>query len=744
MSETRPSSSFDLLAEPIQRWIWQQGWRQLHDIQERSIRSILGGQGDVILAAATAGGKTEAAFLPLLSGLLTRESELSGFRILYVSPLKALINDQFRRLDELCGALRIPVHRWHGDVSASAKAKARRNPDGILLITPESLEATFVLRGLEIPGLFQGLECVVIDELHALLDSERGVHLRSLLHRLEVTLDRRIRRLGLSATLGDMALAATYLRPDDPTSVEIIESKSTVQELRVQVRGYVVSKEPEERTDQDETERSMAAERAIATHLFKTLRGTRNLAFAGSRQCVELFADLLREISEKERVPLEFHAHHANLSKEHRAFVEERLKSGEAPATAVCTSTLELGIDIGEIESVAQIGPPFSVAALRQRLGRSGRRPGKPAILRVYIEEKELDADIHPADALRLNLVQAVAMINLLIKGWCEPPPPDAPHLSTLTHQILSVIAQHNGAGAATLYKTLCSSASFAAVDRDLFLQLLREIGNRDVGLIEQAPDGTLLLGPKGERIVAHYGFYAVFKTPEEYRVVTDGRTLGTLPISFVLTEGMTIVFSGRRWRIEAVRDEEKVIEVAPDPTGKPPQFGGDACDLHDAVVAEMRRVLAGSDMPPFVDAQARAFLAEGRAAFRRFGLAERSLVSLGEKSTLVFPWKGTIATDTLALALRACRLEATPHYAIIEIENSIDEVRGALRALATDNPPSAIRLASFIKTLQREKFHPYLSEGLLIAEAAASRIKADEVPFIAREILGQSSANLP
>jgi ATP-dependent Lhr-like helicase len=486
----------------------------------------------------------------------------------------------------------------------------------------------------------------------------------------------------------------------------------------------------------------MAAERAIATHLYKTLRGSRNLVFAGSRQRVELFSDLLREISEKERMPLEFHAHHANLSKEHRAFVEERLKSGEAPSTAVCTSTLELGIDIGEIESVAQIGPPFSVAALRQRLGRSGRRPGKPAILRVYIEEKELDADIHSADALRLQLVQAVAMINLLVKGWCEPPPPEALHLSTLTHQVLSVIAQHNGATVATLYSTLCSGASFAAVDRDLFLRLLREIGDRDVGLIEQAPDGTLLLGPKGEQIVAHYGFYAVFKTPEEYRVVADGKTLGTLPISFILTEGMTIVFSGRRWRIEAVRDAEKIIEVAPDPTGKPPKFGGDACDLHDVVVAEMRRVLAGSNVPYYLDAQARTLLAEGRAAFQELRLAERSIVPAGENFTLVFPWWGTIAIETLALALRTCRLEATPRYAIIEIKNSIDEVEEALGALATGEPPSAVWLASFIKTLQREKFHPYLSEDLLIAEAAASRIKADEVPSIARGILGQTSAN--
>jgi ATP-dependent Lhr-like helicase len=591
--------------------------------------------------------------------------------------------------------------------------------------------------------MFRGLDCVVIDELHALLDSERGVHLRSLLHRLEIALGRRVRRIGLSATLGDMRLGAACLRPNDPTSVEIIESKSGGQELKVQLRGYVVAKEKEE-TAEESPERhdamqSMATERAIATHLFKTLRGTHNLVFAGSRQSVELFSDLLREISEKERAPLEFYPHHANLAKEHRAFVEDRLKSREAPVTAVCTSTLELGIDIGEIESVAQIGPPFSVAALRQRLGRSGRRPGRPAILRIYSEENELDAEPDPVDALRLSLLQAVAMINLLVRGWCEPPSPAALHLSTLTHQILSVIAERNGATAATLYRTLCSAASFAAVDRDLFLHLLRDIGGQDVGLIEQAPDGALLLGLKGERLVQHYSFYAVFQTPEEYRVVTDGKTLGSLPVSLVLTEGMTIIFSGRRWRIVAVRDQEKVLEVSRDPTGKPPKFGSDACDLHDEVVAEMRRGLAGSEVPPYLDAQARALLAQGRAAFKELGLAERSIVPTGEGATLAFPWRGTIATETLALALRASRLEATPRHAIIEIGNSVGEVEGALVRLASEEPPSAVRLASFVKTLQREKFHPYLSDELLITEVA-SRLRAAEVPKFASELLGHAA----
>ena len=165
---------------------------------------ILDSDDDAIIAAATAGGKTEAAFLPLISAVLEREQR-RGFDLVYVGPLRALINDQFRRLDELCKGAGIPVH--HGDISQGIKAQARKNPRGILLITPESLEALFVLRGPEVPALFAGTIAIVIDELHALLDSERGIHLRSLLNRLEIVTGRRIRRIGLSAILGEMALA---------------------------------------------------------------------------------------------------------------------------------------------------------------------------------------------------------------------------------------------------------------------------------------------------------------------------------------------------------------------------------------------------------------------------------------------------------------------------------------------------------------------------------------------------------
>ena len=233
------SAAFDKLARPIQKWIRAQGWRELRDIQARATHVLMDGDADLIVAASTAGGKTEAAFLPLLSQVLDDPSELSGFDILYVAPLKALITDQARRLDDICRETELPVIPWHGDVPSSTKTRAIKRPRGVLLITPESLEALFIRRGLEIPRLFGATRAVILDELHSVLDSERGIQMRSLLARLEQALNRPIRRVGLSATLGDMGLAKAYLRPDSPEEVNDVVAAGGGAELQLQLRGYV-------------------------------------------------------------------------------------------------------------------------------------------------------------------------------------------------------------------------------------------------------------------------------------------------------------------------------------------------------------------------------------------------------------------------------------------------------------------------------------------------------------------------
>ena len=733
-SSSERSTGFDRLAEPVRRWIWQKGWNSLRDIQERAVPALLNGNRDVIISAATAGGKTEAAFLPLISLVLEHPGE-GGFDLVYVGPLRALINDQFERLEDLCDRAELPVYPWHGDISQGVKARARKNPRGVLLITPESLEALFVLRGLEIPTLFRSARAIVVDELHALLDTERGVHLRSLLTRLELAVGRRIRRVGLSATLGEMALAREYLRPEASEAVTLLESKSDSQDLKVQIRGYLQRRVRGDSDEEgvDET----AAQPAVVEHLFSRLRGSRNLIFAGSRHRVESYASALRDMSKKARLPVEFFPHHANLSREHRIDLERRLKTHPA-TTAVCTSTLELGIDIGDIACVAQIGAPFSVASLRQRLGRSGRRAGQPAVLRMYAIETEPSADADPPDRLYLGLVRSIAMVELLIGGWCEPPAPQALRLSTLTHQILSVIAEHGGIDAKRLYATLCERGPFRGVAPRLFVRLLKQLGRSDVALIEQAPDGALLLGRQGERLVEHYSFYAVFQTPEEYRIIADRKPLGTLPIVAILTPGMTIIFSGRRWRITEIHDRDKVIEVTADRVGRPPPFGGDGGLIHDRVVEKMKEVLSGVHLPAYLDESAARLLEDARSEYRRLDVIRRPICKLGKRSCLIATWTGTVKTSTLALVLRAMGYTAEIHDGFLNVnhEEDVQPVEATLEEIADSGPVSADSMLSGKENLMTEKFHPYLSRDLLIVDATSSRIDLDALPDLARSII--------
>ncbi len=730
-------NAFDRLAPPLQKWIRQEGWPSLRPIQIQGINAIIGTDSDVIITAATAGGKTEAAFLPLISKVLTENSaQGGGFDLVYVGPLKALINDQTSRLEDMCREAELPVVPWHGDIGSGVKSRALKKPGGVLLITPESLEALFVRRGTSIAALFGATYAVVLDELHTLLDSERGIQLRSLITRMEIATGRKIRRVGLSATLGDTSLARHFLRRDAPDDVLLCEAGGGGAEFQVQLRGYLSGgKAPE---GEDATEEDHSAEAAIAAHLFEKLRGTNNLVFAGARGKVELYADRLRLLGEVQGIPQEFYPHHASLSREHREFVEKRLKDANLPTTAICTSTLELGIDIGSVTCVGQIGAPFTVASLAQRLGRSGRRAGQPSILRQYQVEVSLDKGSHLADRLRLGLVRAVAMIELYLQKWYEPPRSSALHLSTLVHQILSVIAERGGASAERLYVTLCRKGPFHAVDAAMFQAVLRQIGSPDIALIEQSDNGLLLLGEKGERLVEHYSFYAVFNTPEEFRLVEQGKELGTLPVTNVVMPGMTIIFSGRRWEIVEIHDIEKVILVTKSKGGAPPLFGGDPGEIHNRVVGKMFEVLEGESVPIYLDSQAATLLEEARRNFELVEAGVNRVIETGESSHLIATRKGSVITNTLALALGDFGFETTTYDGFIEVRKNKADI-GLEDALSMIASSETLSLFGQSTNLLSEKFHPFLNVDLLQQDALSCRLDAPGAIHLASEILAST-----
>ncbi len=729
------SAAFERLHPELQRWIHRKQWPCLRPIQEEAVGPVLEAQSDVILSAATASGKTEAAFLPVLTSLANRPVQ-GSLGAICISPLKALINDQFDRLEELGTAVQVKVSRWHGDVPSSHKRKLVANPSGVLIITPESLEALFVRRGSQIRGLCEGLRYLIIDELHAFIGSERGRQLQSLLHRMELVLGRRVPRLALSATLGDLSLAAKFLRIGGEQSVLCIEDHETGQEVKLQVRGYrqrgvlgVSSSldgkgRPKVLTEGEGRENSPGDTVEIARDLFDRLRGGHHLIFANTRSEVERFADLLRRLCDELGVPNEFWPHHGSLSKDLREEAESAINNRSRPTTLVATSTLELGIDIGAIESVAQIGTPPSVSALRQRLGRSGRQ-GEAAVLRIVIQEPEVTPQTSYQEALHPRLVQSVAMVELLIQGWVEPPTHEALHLSTLVQQVLSLLAQTGGANAREIWRGLCGAGPFSTVSQSLFQDFLRCLGRKD--LITQDHTGELTLGFKGENLVDHYSFYSAFSSPEEYRLVSRGRTLGQLPIGFPLFPGLLLIFGGRRWRVVEVEETQKVVNLDPAVGGKTPQFAGSGGPLvHCKVREEMLSVFRGERTPAYLDSAARDLLAEARSWFERLALDRNGVLADG-KSILVFPWAGDRVMGTLALLLNGVGLVVTQSGFVLEVQaTDAEEVSNRLKKLAESPLPSAPVLAKQASNRTTEKFHPYLGDELLIEDYAAAYLDVE------------------
>lgn len=739
-SEKR-SKSFDLLDERIQRWIWQAGWTELRDTQETAIPAILAADRDIIISAATASGKTEAAFFPILTNLLDAGDSAC---VLYVSPLKALINDQWRRLDQLCELLEVPVIPWHGDASETPKKKFLKGPRGCLLITPESLEGILIRYGHGLAGLFRGLTFIVVDELHAFIDTERGKQLQSLMQRIEVALSRKFPRIGLSATLGNMHLAAEFLRPGAGRDVQIIESREGFQELKVIVKGYydLQLELPEDGTHRSteseplvETKNDMPqGEIAVSNDLFMTLRGTNNLVFPNSRRKVEIYSDLLRRQCEGKGLPNEFWPHHGSLSKEIREETERALKAGDRPVTAIATTTLELGIDIGAVKSIAQIGPAPSVASMRQRLGRSGRRKGEPAILRCYCLEAKLKPDAPISDRLREGLVQTIAQIRLLVKGWYELPRIFGLHLSTLIQQVLSLIAQYGGVSAAQAWSVLCESEVFQGLSKQDFVELLRGLGSKEI--LTQDTTGLLLHGSLGERLVNHYSFLAAFASDEEFRVFVRGKTLGSLPLSRPVEAGSYVIFAGRRWKVLTCNPAEKYIEVEPAKGGKPPLFDGMGGKVHDQVREEMRAVLSSFAAVTFLDAIAAKQLEEGRQSYAELGLEDRSLIQCGA-DVHIFTWKGDWVNDTLSLLLAHKGIRAVNEGVVVTaLEADVKQVLDALRAIADGPSLAPENLTEAVRNKLREKWDYLLTETLLNKTFASREIDLPGACSVASDLI--------
>lgn len=731
------------LDKSIQRWIFSQGWSELREVQNQAIAPIMAGNTDVIISASTAAGKTEAFFLPACSAVLQsreengstrskKRGEAIGIEIIYISPLKALINDQYRRLEGMSELTGIGVTSWHGDSSESGKKRLRKNPSGILLITPESLEAMLINNASWAQNAFKNLKYVVIDEFHAFLGTDRGVQLISLLTRLDYITDRinnPAPRVGLSATLGNIESTPELLRPKSPMPCTIIKDGGKASNIKVLVKGFVIASEK----NGGPSDGGILTEMQISQDIYDFCRGGNNLAFANSRGRTEMLSARLSDLCEHNIVPNEFFPHHGSLSKEHREGLEHRLQREHLPTTAVCTMTLELGIDIGKVDSVIQVTSPHSVSSLRQRLGRSGRRDGC-SVLRMLITESEIDIDTGLVDGLRLELVQALAMIRLLlIDKWFEPADSSKCYFSTLLHQVMAIIAQYGGIHAGQLFEVLCVKGPFQNISKKELVVLLKQMG--EAGLVTQLSDNQLALGVVGEGIVSHYTFYAVFKTPEEYRVVYNNKTVGNIPVSAMLMKGQYVIFGGKRWLVKNVDNVAKVVSVTMvRGGGNPPIFEAHGLGLHERISKEMRSILMNGDYRievgdrkvDFIDEKARGLFSEAVNTFRQYSL-DRDFVVGRDSSSYIFTWMGTKITTTLAAILMSRGIDCTVERDVIQVKKTEpQDVLATLRELSKSELPTAYELACNVEAKEIDKFDEFVPEELLNTGIAATAFDID------------------
>lgn len=752
-------AAFALFCPAVQRAIWEMGWKQLRPIQIEAAHTLLEGKEDLLICAATAGGKTEAAFFPIISRLASGPH--TSIRAIYVGPLKALINDQFARLARLCERIDVPVHRWHGDVSASRKEATRQSPGGILLITPESLESNFVNYGSRVPQIYKELEFVVVDELHSFLGNERGMHLQSLLSRLRQATGRRPRMVGLSATIGEPEAGKHFLAPDAPSGVRLVQDPGSGREVRLVIRAVLAkpaletpavqstplilpqtieqldAKPPQEWADtpirglaacEIEDFSNLPATNnplgAIADDLVRRFANSTNLVFVNSRKTAEELAVRLRDRAAILKLPRDpFVVHHASIAKPLREEAEEALKN-LGNTTAICTSTLEMGMDLGFVSAVAQIDPPWSVSSLVQRLGRSGRKEGDSSIMRLYTIDEHAQSGAQVSDLLNPNLLRGIALVELMKKRWLEPTDSRRLHLSTMTHQVLSHLKQTGGMSARELFNALAVAGPFRSVVASDFALLLRGLATR--GLIEQIPSGELILAPQGEFIANGKDFYAAFTGTEMYSVRCDANQIGELPRDMLPPVGQDLLLAGKRWLVEEVDPVRNTIWVLPSKGGKAPAFLGGGGEVHTRVLQEMEAILLGTFYPEYLDPTAKGLLRAARTLSRQLGLDKAELVS-ADGGVRWFPWVGTRCMRTLAILADLGGFKCEQDRISLKFDShDKNHCLAILRELANSNF-SDEEICSKSARLAVGKFDDYLPEELLAKVCKMELLAMDE-----------------
>ena len=648
--------AFDRYAPFVQEYIYQNHWENLRSIQVAAADAIFNTDENVLLTASTASGKTEAAFFPIIT--LFSEDMPSSVGCIYIGPLKALINDQFSRLNDLCAEADIPVWHWHGDVAQSHKAKLMKHPSGILQITPESLEALLLHKHAAIAKLFGDLRFVVIDEVHSLLRGDRGGQTLCLIERLSRIAGVNPRRIGLSATIGDPEGTGEFLSlgTGRKTIIPKIDAKGSKWRLSME-HFYVKDAQAAEDKQipgalpvlEEKTDDAPANADPGIGYIFEHTRGKKCLVFVNSREECEMVTTTLRHYCELNHEPDRFLVHHGNLSASYRETAEGIMKDDSQYMTTVTTATLELGIDIGRLERAFQIDAPWTVSSFLQRMGRTGRRELPPEMWFV-IREDEPEVRAMLPTTIPWKLLQGIALVQLYLEErWVEPPRLDRLPFSLLYHQTMSTLASCGELSPRALADRVLRLHYFHRITQEDYRVLLRHLIATDH--IQQTEQGGLIVGLAGERVINSFKFYGVFQESEEYTVRSESQELGTVVLPPPVGEKLAI--AGHVWQVLDVDHKRRLIYCQQVKGSVPAYFGQCPGDLHTKILTRMRRVLQEDRQYPYLMKNAVARLEQARFTAAHSGAAEKPLINLGGNMWCLLPWMGTYTFLTMERFLK-------------------------------------------------------------------------------------------
>lgn len=678
---------FNRLAPFIQDFIYQNKWEELRGNQIAACEVIFDRDENLLLSSGTASGKTEAAFLPVLTDLYYNPSRSVG--VIYVSPLKALINDQFQRLEQMLLDSNILVTKWHGDSSQIRKNKLMKNPEGILQITPESLESLITNKRGACLSMFSDLRYVIIDEVHYFMRDVRGLQLICVLERLKHLTGVNPRRIGLSATLGDLSLAKNWLNigTERECIAPIVEEGR--KRLRLHMERFVNYADERDLVGKDgsgnivQTSSGDIGNREQYEYLFQQTLDKKTIIFTNSREETELIMANLREIAIRNKAPDVYRVHHGNVSALLRENTEEEMRSAEEQIVTGATVTLELGIDIGSLDQAVQVGAPINVSSFAQRLGRCGRRGQIPQLLFTFVESIRINsADI--LGPINWEFLRTISIIELYLKEhWIEPIPPGHHPYNLLYHQTMSTLKSNGEMSPKYLAQHVLSLGAFQHISQEDYKYLLSHMLYMEQ--LQKTEHGGLIIGREGEKIVNSHKFLTVFLSSDYLLVKDENRTIGT--VDKVYPVGTRFALAGIAWETIDVNEKSKVLFVKKVPGISVVDWDVDfSAELHTKLVCKIRSVLKENLEYPYLSIRCKERLTEIQYIARNSGILDNLVTPLSDRKYAIFPWVGTRQLVTLNYALRHRKIKSKlPWITCVYLEVIYEGTKEELAAIIYD-----------------------------------------------------------